>query len=41
MLLTLMMIIGIAEGSGAGKTTLTQSIKEIFGKDISVIYQDN
>ncbi|AAD18874.1 uridine kinase [Chlamydia pneumoniae TW-183] len=41
MLMMLMMIIGITGGSGAGKTTLTQNIKEIFGEDVSVICQDN
>ncbi|SPN73852.1 Uridine kinase,uridine/cytidine kinase,uridine kinase,Phosphoribulokinase / Uridine kinase family [Chlamydia serpentis] len=41
MLFMLMMVIGIAGGSGAGKTTLTRNIKKIFGKDVSVISQDN
>ncbi len=35
------MIIGIAGGSGSGKTTITQKIVESFGSDVSVIYHDN
>ena len=31
-------IIGIAGGTGSGKTTLTAILKERFGKDISVVY---
>ena len=34
-------IIGIAGGTGSGKTTLTAILKERFGKDISVVYHDN
>lgn len=33
--------IGIAGGTGSGKTTLTEHIKNRFGSDISVIYHDN
>lgn len=33
--------IGIAGGTGSGKTTLTQHIKKKFGDDVSVIYHDN
>ena len=33
--------IGIAGGTGSGKTTLTQHIKKRFGDDVSVIYHDN
>lgn len=33
--------IGIAGGTGSGKTTLTEHIKSRFGSDISVIYHDN
>ena len=35
------MIIGIAGGTGSGKTTLTHKLVEIFGSDVSVIYHDN
>ena len=34
-------IIGIAGGTGSGKTTLTRRLKEIFGDDVSVVYHDN
>lgn len=35
------MIIGIAGGTGSGKTTLTNRIKERFGEDVTVVYHDN
>lgn len=35
------MVIGIAGGTGSGKTTLTLRLKERFGGDVSVIYHDN
>ena len=35
------MVIGIAGGTGSGKTTLTRRLKERFGQDVSVIYYDN
>ena len=35
------MILGIAGGTGSGKTTLTQSIKQQFGEDVSILYHDN
>ncbi|MEG0753632.1 MAG: uridine kinase [Angelakisella sp.] len=35
------MIIGIAGGTGSGKTTVTRKLKEYFGDDISVLYHDN
>ena len=35
------MVIGIAGGTGSGKTTVTQKIKEYFGEEVSVIYHDN
>ena len=35
------MVIGIAGGTGSGKTTLTERIKEEFGGDISVMNHDN
>jgi len=35
------MVIGIAGGTGSGKTTLTQKIIESFSENISVIYHDN
>lgn len=33
--------IGIAGGTGSGKTTITNKIKECFGDRVSVIYHDN
>jgi uridine kinase len=35
------LIIGIAGGTGSGKTTLTNRLKEKFGEDVSVISHDN
>lgn len=35
------MIIGIAGGTGSGKTTLTRKLQQIFGADVSVVYHDN
>ena len=35
------MVIGIAGGTGSGKTTITRRLVERFGKDVSVIYYDN
>ncbi|MBS6216991.1 MAG: uridine kinase [Clostridiales bacterium] len=35
------MIIGIAGGTGSGKTTLTRRLKERFGGHVSVLYHDN
>ncbi len=35
------MVIGIAGGTGSGKTTLTRHLVETFGNDVSVIYHDN
>lgn len=35
------MVIGIAGGTGSGKTTLTQHLVESFGENISVVYHDN
>ncbi len=35
------MVIGIAGGTGSGKTTLTRRLKERFGQDVSEIYYDN
>lgn len=34
-------IIGIAGGTGSGKSTFTDRIKNYFGDDIAVIYHDN
>lgn len=34
-------IIGVAGGTGSGKTTLTRRLKERFGEDVSVISHDN
>ncbi|MDD3393210.1 MAG: uridine kinase [Clostridia bacterium] len=36
-----MMIIGIAGGTGSGKTTLTNRLKERFGEEVTVVYHDN
>ena len=33
--------IGIAGGTGSGKTTLTEHIKRKFGDEVSVLYHDN
>ena len=35
------LIIGIAGGSGSGKSTFTNRIKEYFGDDVVVLYHDN
>ena len=35
------MVIGIAGGTGSGKTTLTRRIVERFGGHVSVLYHDN
>lgn len=35
------MVIGIAGGTGSGKTTLTNRLKERFGRDVSVVYHDS
>lgn len=34
-------MIGIAGGTGSGKSTFTNRIKEYFGDDVTVIYHDN
>ena len=33
--------IGIASGTGSGKTTITRRILDEFGGDVSVLYHDN
>ncbi len=35
------MVIGIAGGTGSGKTTLTQHLVDTFGENVSVVYHDN
>ena len=35
------LVIGIAGGTGSGKTTITRRIMQRFGGDVSVIYHDN
>ncbi len=35
------MVIGIAGGTGSGKTTITRRLMQRFGPDVSVIYHDN
>lgn len=35
------MVLGVAGGTGSGKTTLTRRLKERFGDQISVISHDN
>ena len=35
------LIIGIAGGSGSGKSTFTNRVKKYFGDDVTVIYHDN
>ncbi len=34
-------MIGIAGGTGSGKSTFTRRLKEAFGSRITVIYYDN
>ena len=34
-------LIGIAGGTGSGKTTLTRHLKEHFGEDVTVIGHDS
>lgn len=34
-------VIGIAGGTGSGKTTITRRLMDRFGDDVSVIYHDN
>ena len=34
-------VIGIAGGTGSGKTTITKKLMQRFGGDVSVIYHDN
>ncbi len=34
-------VIGIAGGTGSGKTTITRRIVERFGSDVTVLYHDN
>ena len=35
------MLIGIAGGTGSGKTTLTEHLKQHFGEEVSVIHHDS
>ena len=35
------MVIGIAGGTGSGKTTITRQLMQRFGHEVSVIYHDN
>lgn len=35
------MVVGIAGGTGSGKTTITRKLMQRFGGDVSVIYHDN
>lgn len=35
------MIIGIAGGTGSGKSTFTNRLKKEFGQDVAVVYHDN
>ncbi len=35
------LVIGIAGGTGSGKTTITRKLMQRFGADVSVIYHDN
>lgn len=34
-------VIGIAGGTGSGKTTITQKLQAHFGSDVTVLYHDN
>jgi len=35
------MVIGIAGGTGSGKTTITRRLIQAFGEDVSVVHHDN
>lgn len=35
------MVIGIAGGTGSGKTTVTEKLQEYFGTDVSVLHHDS
>lgn len=35
------LVIGIAGGTGSGKTTLTRALMESFGEQVAVVYHDN
>ncbi len=35
------LMIGVAGGTGSGKSTFTARLKEMFGEDIAVLYHDN
>lgn len=35
------LVIGIAGGTGSGKTTLTRSLVDVFGESVAVVYHDN
>ena len=35
------MIIGIAGGTGSGKTTITDTLVQRFGGNVSVVHHDN
>ena len=35
------MIIGIAGGTGSGKSTFTNRLKQQFADDVAVVYHDN
>ncbi|MDO4189270.1 MAG: zeta toxin family protein, partial [Lachnospiraceae bacterium] len=34
-------LIGIAGGTGSGKSTFTNRIKDMFGDEVTVVYHDN
>lgn len=34
-------IIGIARGTGSGKSTFTNRLKDAFGNQVTVLYHDN
>ncbi|MBQ2998222.1 MAG: uridine kinase, partial [Oscillospiraceae bacterium] len=36
-----MLVIGIAGGTGSGKTTFTEALVNIFGEKVTVIHHDN
>ena len=35
------MVIGIAGGTGSGKTTITRRLIQAFGEEVSVVHHDN
>ena len=36
-----MIVVGVAGGTGSGKSTFTKKLKQEFGDDLSILYYDN